>query len=164
VLSLIQAWVQARASAQAHAPSAVRFTRRELRAVLGMSERQVRVHVDRLVALDYLLPHAGRNGQRFVYELLFDGDSTADAPRLIGLVEVEGSNLVESKTHLVGGSWPARGPLVAGSSPAETPLSPHAGAHFPSLVAASEETAVPGSPAPVPSYRKPNGRAHPVSS
>ncbi|MFN9729561.1 MAG: DNA primase, partial [Pseudomonadota bacterium] len=111
VLSLIQAWVQARASAQAQAPSAVRFTRRELRAVLGMSERQVRVHVDRLVALDYLLPHAGRNGQRFVYELLFDGDSTADAPRLIGLVEVEGANLVGSKGHLVGGSWPARGDL-----------------------------------------------------
>ncbi|MFO0041703.1 MAG: toprim domain-containing protein [Pseudomonadota bacterium] len=160
VLSLIQTRVQERATTQVLALGAVRFTRRELRAVLGMSERQVRVHVDRLVELDYLLPHAGRNGQRFVYELMFDGDSEADARRLIGLTEVDGLHLVGSKTDLVGGSWPARGDLVASALAAKPPLPAGAGADLPSLVAASEEAAVPGMPRATRSYPC-NGSAQP---
>ncbi len=48
----------------------VRFTRREVREVAGLSDTQVRVHLDRLVELEYVLAHYGRNGKRYVYELV----------------------------------------------------------------------------------------------
>ncbi len=67
----------------------VRFTRRELREAVGLSDTQVRVHLERLVSLEYVLVHHGRNGQRFVYELVFDGDTSADRPQLMGLIDVE---------------------------------------------------------------------------
>ena len=34
-------------------------------------------------------PATGRNGLRFEYELLFDGDVEASAPQMIGLINVE---------------------------------------------------------------------------
>ena len=119
VLGHMQQFVSEHAKAQAIEPGLVRFTRRALRDAMGMSEKQLRVHVDRLVALDYVIPHAGRNGQRFVYELAFDGDVASDAPQAIGLSAVEGLeglattvNLVGINADLVGCSWPAGGSLV----------------------------------------------------
>ena len=67
----------------------VRFTRREVREAAGLSDTQVRTHLDRLVALEYVLAHAGRNGQRFVYELVFDGEFKQDKPQLMGLIDVD---------------------------------------------------------------------------
>ncbi len=64
-----------------------RFTRRGLRHYTGWSYDQVRVHLDRLVELEYVLVHQGGRGQRFVYELVFDG--TADGkPHFSGLIDV----------------------------------------------------------------------------
>ena len=54
--------------------SDVRFTRRQLRGRCGMSDAAIRVHLERLVAMEYVRPAMGKNGQRFEYELLFDGD------------------------------------------------------------------------------------------
>lgn len=67
----------------------VRFTRKELRESAGLSNTQVRVHLDRLVELEYVLPHSGRNGKQFVYELVFDGEPDKNTPQLIGLINVE---------------------------------------------------------------------------
>ncbi len=72
----------------------VRFTRKELRESAGLSNTQVRVHLDRLVELEYVLPHSGRNGKQFVYELVFDGEPDKHAPQLIGLIHVD-----ELKSH-----------------------------------------------------------------
>jgi hypothetical protein len=68
--------------------SDVRFTRRELRSRCGMSDAAIRVHLERLVAMEYVRPAMGRNGQRFEYELLFDGDLGTSAPQRMGLIEV----------------------------------------------------------------------------
>jgi hypothetical protein len=38
--------------------------------VTRWGETQLRIHLDRLVALEYLLVHRGGRGQSFVYELL----------------------------------------------------------------------------------------------
>jgi hypothetical protein len=127
----------------------VRFTRRELREAISLSEKQLRVHLDRLVELEYVLAHAGRNGQRFVYELAFDGDASSDAPQVIGLTCPAGEsvsttpNLVASGADLVPGSWSARGDLVAGSCSAETPRNASPDAVPSSLVAAVKATARP---------------------
>jgi hypothetical protein len=39
--------------------------------------------------MEYLLAHAGRQGRRYVYELIFDGDLASQAPRLPGLIDME---------------------------------------------------------------------------
>ncbi len=67
----------------------VRFTRREVREHCGWSDFQVRTHLDRLVALEYVLVHRGGRGQSFVYELLWDAGPGVDGrPHLVGLVDV----------------------------------------------------------------------------
>jgi DNA primase catalytic core len=67
----------------------VRFTRRQVREHCGWSDFQVRTHLDRLVALEYVLVHRGGRGQSFVYELLWDGGADIDGrPHLVGLVDV----------------------------------------------------------------------------
>jgi len=156
LLGQLQALVAQRAQAQAIEPRLVRFTRRELRAALGISEKQLRVHVDRLVELDYVIPHAGRNGQRFVYELAFDGDAASDDPQVIGLMAVDrlcdggttvnlvgvNANLVGQTPNLVARSWPASGDLVATSWDQETPRNASADAVSSSLIAAVAETAL----------------------
>ncbi|MFC1641663.1 CHC2 zinc finger domain-containing protein, partial [Myxococcota bacterium] len=50
-----------------------RFSRRQVREHSEWSYEQLRVHLGRLVELEYLLVHRGGRGQRFVYELCYDG-------------------------------------------------------------------------------------------
>lgn len=149
VLAQTADYVRSRAAAQGIECRLVRFTRRELREAIALSEKQLRVHLDRLVELEYVLAHAGRNGQRFVYELAFDGDAASDAPQLMGLVDAgtttnlvaESGDLVAGTDHLVHGSWPARGELGAASCGVETVCNASADAVIPSLVAAVAESA-----------------------
>lgn len=47
----------------------MRFTRREARHELGLSYEQLRVHLGRLVELEYVIAHRGSRGQSYVYEL-----------------------------------------------------------------------------------------------
>ena len=88
VLGLIESFVAETAAREAMKPADVRFTRRQLRERCGMSDAAVRVHLDRLLALEYVRAAVGRNGQRFEYELLFDGDMDRSDPQLIGLIDV----------------------------------------------------------------------------
>ncbi len=67
----------------------VRFTRRELRSRCGMSDAAIRVHLERLVAMEYVRLVTGKNGQRFEYELLFDGALERSEPQMMGLIDVE---------------------------------------------------------------------------
>jgi hypothetical protein len=39
--------------------------------------------------MEYVRPAMGRNGARFEYELLFDGELARSAPQMIGLIDVE---------------------------------------------------------------------------
>jgi predicted ArsR family transcriptional regulator len=89
VLGMIETFVAERMQQQALLRSDVRFTRRELRARCGMSDAAIRVHLERLVAMEYVRIVAGKNGQRFEYELLFDGALERSAPQMMGLIEVE---------------------------------------------------------------------------
>lgn len=69
--------------------SELRFSRRDVRAFTGWSDTQVRLHLDRLVSLEYLLVHRGGRGQSFVYELLYDGQGQDGERFVIGLADVE---------------------------------------------------------------------------
>ena len=66
---------------------AYRFTRRELRQAIHWSDSQLRKHLNRLVDLEYVLVHRGRNGQRYVYELLYSGEGREGQPFLMGLID-----------------------------------------------------------------------------
>jgi len=65
------------------------FTRRDVRQHTGWTDFQVRVHLDRLMQMEYVLSHRGRRGQCFVYELLYDGQGQDGKPFLIGLLDAE---------------------------------------------------------------------------
>lgn len=150
VLGLIVALVEAQSAAQAIPRAAVRFTRRELRAVAGITDTALRLHVERLVELEYLLVHRGGSGQRFVYELLFDGDVALNTPQLIGLLDVAAlenmgttANLAPQNGNLTPALHPENTPLAPGLQDSKKSENPLSCASSYSLVAASKETALP---------------------
>jgi hypothetical protein len=131
VLSALDAWVSAQATAQGIARAGVQFTRRHVRAVLGLSDTQLRVHLERLVMLDYVALHGGKPGQRFAYSLLFDGDAQSDAPQAMGLSEASSTRPTSrGKTEtsrgeaadLAGGSRPGNGGVARRLRGGQIPL------------------------------------------
>jgi hypothetical protein len=79
-LGLIDELVRAETKKLGLDRSDYRFSRRLVREHTHWSYEQLRVHLGRLVELEYLLVHRGGRGQSFSYELLYDGtDSTANA-------------------------------------------------------------------------------------
>ncbi|WP_201518975.1 DNA primase [Escherichia ruysiae] len=82
LLTLIQQWV----SDSGQVREAILFTRKQLRDAVQWGDTQLKIHLARLVEMEYLLVH--RRGLTFCYELLFDGDGNADAAHLCGLIDV----------------------------------------------------------------------------
>jgi len=89
VLGVIEAMVAEQCRDRSITRADVRLTRRQIRHRCGMSDTAVRIHLERLIAQEYVRPVAGRNGARFEYELLFDGDLDASAPQMIGLIDID---------------------------------------------------------------------------
>jgi hypothetical protein len=87
VLGEVVRLVQERMQAQQLPRADIRFSRKDVRDASGMSDTQLRVHLERLVQLEYLLTHRGTRGQSFEYELLYDGDGQ-QAAHLSGLLEI----------------------------------------------------------------------------
>lgn len=107
------------------AGGAATFSRKELREACGWSLTQVRVHLDRLVELEYLALRHGRLGSQFVYELLLDLDAP-EAVAHIGLIDVEqlrhgynsklagfGRGVAGQNGHLAGGGETPPSPVCA---------------------------------------------------
>ncbi len=78
------------------------FSRRDVREYTGWGATQIRIHMDRLHELEYLIVHRGGRGQTFLYE--YDG------------------NLAGSSSQLAGLQRGQNGGLAAGSRPAEMPM------------------------------------------
>ena len=101
LLCALGAWVASRAASEGVARAEVRFTRRTLREALGgWGDTQLRLHLDRLVELEYLISERGglgTHGGQVRYSLRWDGpldgrDSaggmgTSQRPHLCGLVD-----------------------------------------------------------------------------
>jgi DNA primase len=75
----------------------VRFSRWELRTSTGWGHTQLRIHLTRLVEMEYLLVHRGGRGQSFVYELLYDGKTEEGEPHLSGLIDCEALKAVTTR-------------------------------------------------------------------
>lgn len=85
VLAVLDGWVMQQIAGSDTPRGDVRFTRRTVRGVLGLSDTQLRIHLDRLVQLEYVRLHSGQNGSLYTYSLAFDGASDSAAPQLMGL-------------------------------------------------------------------------------
>lgn len=72
------------------------FSRRDVRRYTGWGHSQLCLHLDRLVALEYLLVHRGGRGQSFVYELLYQGEGKDGSRFVLGLMDAE--KLAETTT------------------------------------------------------------------
>jgi hypothetical protein len=87
LLGLIASMVESQCQAQHIMRTDTRFSRRDIREYTGWSDFQVKMHMHKLEALEYVLVHRGGRGQSFVYELLYDGAGRDGAPFLMGLID-----------------------------------------------------------------------------
>jgi DNA primase catalytic core len=98
LLSLIVGLVERECASQSVRRADYRFSRRKVREATRWGDTQLKIHLARLVELEYLLVHRGGRGQSFEYELLFDGhadgspaDGTdeSDARHVSGLIDID---------------------------------------------------------------------------
>lgn len=87
LLKLIDGHVATEAERQAIRRADVRFTRRALREAIAWGDTQLRLHLDRLVDLEYVLAHREGAGGKFVYELAYEVADDARA-QVAGLIEI----------------------------------------------------------------------------
>lgn len=63
------------------------FTRREVREYTGWGNTQLKVHLDRLADMEYLVGHYGRQGKQFLYELMYKGEGSDGQRFTMGLLQ-----------------------------------------------------------------------------
>jgi hypothetical protein len=88
LLKLVASMVEAQCAQHSIKRSDYRFSRRQVREHTRWGDTQLKIHLGRLVELEYLLVHRGGRGQSFEYELLYDGGSDPQR-HLNGLIDVE---------------------------------------------------------------------------
>ncbi|MBI1754261.1 MAG: toprim domain-containing protein [Acidobacteria bacterium] len=87
LLTMLHAWVQAECGREGMGQADFHFSRKQARDATGWGDTQVRIHLDRLVEMEFLVTHRGRRGQAFDYELLFQGEDAEGRARLLGLID-----------------------------------------------------------------------------
>ncbi len=88
LLASVKLLVEERVQLNGLSRSDVRFTRRELREATHLSDTQLKVHLSRLVELEYLVVHRAERGRGHIYELIYDGDGSENS-HLSGLIDME---------------------------------------------------------------------------
>ena len=130
LLALLDELVSAECERLEMERSHFRFTRREVRAATGWSDTQLRLHLARLVSMEYLLVHQGGRGQSYVYELLYESRGDEARPVLAGLIDVEAlrSRQAGGTTERTRGSEPTpRGQTPESAGPTRPQRAPSAG-------------------------------------
>jgi DNA primase catalytic core len=89
LLALLVAMVERGCTNQGVPRAAYRFSRRQVRECTKWGDTQLKIHLARLVELEYLLIHRGGRGQSFEYELLYDGAAQGASAHASGLIDVE---------------------------------------------------------------------------
>ena len=109
LLDDIRALVKTKSETES-AKTAFTFSRREIKELSGWSLTQVRVHLARLIELEFIAARCGRFGSAFHYELLIDADGPETATHIgliavadLGNIHAYDSNLAGVKGNLAGG-------------------------------------------------------------
>jgi DNA primase catalytic core len=137
LLSLIVEHVSRECAARAMKRTDYRFSRRSLRETTRWGDTQMKIHLARLVELEYLIVHRGGRGQSFEYELVFDGELAGDARHASGLIDVAAlRQAYDSERSGSSGSRSASGRAAVGGLSAGGPgvekmpeATPHAALH-----------------------------------
>jgi hypothetical protein len=87
VLTMLDAWVTESCREMRCERPDFRFTTREVRDALSLGVSQAKVHLSRLVELEYLVVHRAVPGQPHVYELLYSGEGDDGRSFLPGLLD-----------------------------------------------------------------------------
>jgi hypothetical protein len=104
-------WVQAECKRLKVEQAEFHFTRRMVRESLAWGQTALRIHLDRLVEMEYVKLQRGGRGSTMVYELLWDGRGREGEPMLCGLIDVTKlggkdsatpTNLARSEGNLAG--------------------------------------------------------------
>jgi len=82
---LVEHW----AGEQGIARADVRFRARAVREALALGATQVKLHLRRLVDLEYVVVHTTGHGVGWAYELVYRGEGRDGQPFLPGLIDVE---------------------------------------------------------------------------
>ena len=90
LLKHMHTWVTDECERLAVSRTDLRFTRRQVRRLTGWGDTQLKIHLGRLAELEYVLIHRADRGQRFDYELLYDGEGEHGGRFLMGLTEANG--------------------------------------------------------------------------
>jgi DNA primase catalytic core len=163
LLTALHAWVSDECARQAIKRADFRFSRRQVRELTGWGDTQLRVHLDRLVQMEYVLAHGGRRGVVFEYELVYDGQGGDGGAFLMGLQDMAGIDAAPttptsrgSEPSLAGSSRPQRGAIAGASRPGLMVGNASNGAALHDIDEADTPNARSGPRAPVPSYPQPS--------
>ncbi|PVX29019.1 hypothetical protein [Sphingomonas pokkalii] len=85
LLDMVHAWAVEECARAAIRWADLRFTRRQIRALTGWGDTQLKVHLSRLAELEYVLIHRVKAGQGYEYELLYAGEGAEGQRFLMGL-------------------------------------------------------------------------------
>ena len=120
LLGLLKQMVDTRCRAAEMEQEDCLFTRREVREFTGWSQTQVKVHLDRLEELEYILSArgagSGLRGVTCLYELLFDGQIEDERSRLVGLLDPEKLSYDPKLSGVSGELSPSNRPQNGGMS------------------------------------------------
>lgn len=117
LLAHLTTWVGDECRTRSMVRADFRFTRRQVRALTGWGDTQCRVHLGRLVQMEYLLAHSGRRGQVFEYELRYAGEGGDGERFLMGLTDLPTVTTDTSRGLAAGFAGPLRqqnGPNAGG--------------------------------------------------
>ncbi|TWU62310.1 DNA primase [Crateriforma conspicua] len=113
--------VRSECDAQELEQTEYRFTRRFIRERLGWGQTQVKLHVDRLIEMEYVLAHRV-SGRHVEYELLYDGRGREGQPTMCGLIDVTKLPASTPTTNESSGSDPVSSGQTVESSPQDRPF------------------------------------------
>jgi hypothetical protein len=87
LLLLMRTWVREQCQAKKLLQTQLRFTRRQLREAVSWGDTQLKVHLARLVELEYVAIH--RRPLAWEYELLYDAQGEETGAHVNGLLDVD---------------------------------------------------------------------------
>lgn len=87
LLALLCTWVTSECGRLGVPQGDLRFTRKQLRDALKWGDTQLKVHLARLVELELLLIHRGKQGRSYSYELVYQGEDADGRARMLGLID-----------------------------------------------------------------------------
>ncbi len=130
LLNLIDGYVAAECQRQAISRTDVHFSRRALREAIAWGDTQLKLHLARLVEMEYLVTHRTRTGG-FDFELVYDVGEADGVLRFPGLADMaQLSHAYDARWTGQNAQWTAPGRGVDGGQPGagrgnEIPEIPH---------------------------------------